>query len=205
MDNIVKESNFNLKQVQDFIFKKLDHIFHWQIGLMQGFKFDNYVAERNKLISLFPKELIELINKADIEHLFAPELTVEVTTKKKGKVIIADEYHKSLINTLIEIPEKYHPLIHYKQILSGNLFAEFGFHIKNTKPQTFCCDGLKNQFKFCEQDGLNCPDYFVRCNVHGELYVDASNATYALSNCPFCGVKVNDKENQRQGRVLMID
>ncbi len=124
------------------------------------------------------------------------ELTVEITTKKKGRVIISD-IERELKGTIIELPEEIKELTHYKQVLTLGKYKEEGseviyYHLLNTKPSKFCCKSMEQQFSFCDMHGLNCPDYFIRYRF-GKYNIHALNAMYEISNCPFCGTNI--KEN----------
>jgi hypothetical protein len=65
-----------------------------------------------------------------------------------------------------------------------------------------CCEGFRCQVtKKCEQHGWNCPDYFIKIGVTGNIcsprpfwMIHAENATYEISYCPFCGKQLPSLE-----------
>jgi hypothetical protein len=155
----------------------------------------------DKAYDSIPEEIKAFIDTRDVESFTVPEICVEVSTKKKGKVIFAEWPYNNMVGTYIELPEKYLSKVYYKQLLHGRLFS-FGFHVDNTKPRKFCCNQMEGQFTYRESVGLNSHKSFVKCNINGELRIEAPGAEYALTHCPFCGTEHNKGEKQRRGRIL---
>jgi hypothetical protein len=165
----------------------------------------NWANEVNRLRKLaltsLPQEVKDWIDKSDLTHYTRAEVTVQITTKKKGRVMIADFYHKELVGKFIEIDEKYLDRVYYKQIIAGIVENDKLVHILNAKPKKFCCDGMRGQFRICEQDGILCDKYFIEYHLNGQYYIQAKNGTYGISHCPFCGSEIAN----HAGRMLIIE
>ena len=60
-----------------------------------------------------------------------------------------------------------------------------------------CCATMDRQLNYiCEQHGLRCPDIAIRKNINNEYYLFASNATYGIAYCPWCGKKLSQEVDQ---------
>ncbi len=150
------------------------------------------------------------------------EVTVEVTTKRKAKIIVTkNNYHDKdeWLGKIVEFTPSIKEKVKYKQILSGRIWVDIPDGeewkeckrnegkvevVDNIKPSTFCCGGMQDQFRFCEQDGLSCPDNFITHKLNGDYIVEAPNATYMITNCPFCGKLLSKKNHGTNHRVLLL-
>ena len=148
-----------------------------------------------------PQEVKDWMDKSDLTRFTRAEVTVEITTKKKGRVIKVDWYHKELLDSFIEISEVYKDRLYYKQIIAGIVEENKLVHILNARPKKFCCNQMKAQFKICDNDGILCEKYFIEYHLNGQYYVNAKDATYGISNCPFCGSHIA----QNSGRMIIIE
>lgn len=180
-------------------------------GLWEAIDYGDALNTADEAISLIkrtfeslPEEFKEVVNKTNLSRINCIEYTVEITTKKKGKIIWTEYHNQDKIGQIIEIEPRKKQFLHFKQLVHGRFYDDESFYegekylyVDNVRPSKFCCDGLKNQFKFCETHGMNCPDNFVTANAEGELYIKAVNATYGLIFCPFCGVQ-HDKDYKKE-------
>jgi len=82
--------------------------------------------QKKELVDLYqnsiPEKVKTEIDKMELELLLPAEVTVEVTTKKKGKILITDFYHKDLKDKILPIHSELHEYIHYKQLISFRLY-----------------------------------------------------------------------------------
>jgi hypothetical protein len=68
-------------------------------------------------------------------------------------------------------------------------------YIKNLQPNKYCCADLKKSFSICSQHGLLCPDYYIRHDGR-DYFINAINATYKISFCPYCGEYLYNKSDK---------
>jgi len=166
--------------------------------------------QKKELVNLYqtsiPEKVKTEIDKMQLDISIPAEVTVEITTKKKGRILTTDFYHKDLKGKILPIASELHKYIHYKQLIAFRVYPGENIlkYWDNGVPKNVCCNKMRDQFTFCSNHGLNCPDYFIRCRPTGEFQIHADNRTYAISNCPFCGKPVNQTEEQRQGVVINL-
>ena len=152
-----------------------------------------------------PEELKNAFNDLDMRGLFEHcTVTMEVTTKKKGKVLTADSYHQHLVGKIFNISDKYQEHLHYKQLIYGyfDITCDTLTHIRNAKPAKICCNALSHQFRYCDQHGMGCEENVVTYNVNTAtnkrqyLMTSKSGDCYHMKHCPYCGEKLIVENNQ---------
>ena len=164
---------------------------------MQEFFLFNTVSQETEkalksidnIYSNFNKELVEVINSINPHYITDNKVTVEITTKKKGRVLIAGEKYKDLIGKVIDLKDSMKEKVYYKQKLTIDIWKNENTEeqwVINASPKRFCCQSLQEQFRYCHQHGPNCEDYFIKYNLK-EFTISAKNAMYTVTNCPFCG------------------
>lgn len=181
--------------MENFIHPKIKELITgglWKAIMDNTMSFDEQKELIEETYKSLPQKFKDAVNSADVELLITKYVTVEITTKKKAKILVADFCDQDLVGTIIEVDDKQRPYLFYKQVAYGWILNE-KFYSINARPTKFCCDGMQGQFKFCDQHGMNCPDNFITYSVMGKFYMEADNATYGLKFCPYCGTQYEEK------------
>lgn len=178
--------------MENFIHPKIKELITgglWKAIMDNTMSFDEQKELIEETYKNLPQKFKDAVNKSDVELLITKHVTVEITTKKKAKILIADFCDQELVGTIIEVDDEQKSNLFYKQLAYGYIQDDGKFYCTNAKPANFCCDVMKGQFKFCDQHGMNCPDNFITHSLAERFYMHADNATYGLKFCPYCGTK----------------
>lgn len=162
----------------------------WATAQNSVISFDELNVLIEDIYKTLPDRFKNIVNSADLEFQRTKYVSGEITTKKKVKILISEFWCPELIGTFLEIEDSHKASLYYKQIVYGYINDEGKLHILNSRPAKICCDGLSSQFKFCEQDGLKCPDNYVSYTERTGYTIHAENADYNMSFCPYCGEKL---------------